>query len=101
MAYKITSTMSGLVGELHEISVKEGNVLLFVMPRATRLMNDSYKDEGKRALQEVLPDGRTALIMGIDVDVYELCGEEALSLKLKGLLDDKTLMPYRRRKNDK
>jgi hypothetical protein len=93
--------MTGLVGDLHEIGVKEGNVLIFVMPRATRLMNGNYKDEGKKALEEILPDGRTALIMGVDVDIYELCGEEALSLKLKGMLDDPTLMPMRRRKSDK
>ena len=100
MAYKVTSTISGLVGELHEIKVQEGNVLVFVMPRATRLMNGSYKDEGKRALEEILPNGTNALIMGADVDIYELCGEEALSLKLKGLIDDPTLMPMRR-KSDK
>jgi hypothetical protein len=91
MAYKVFDTMRGNVGELHSIDVKEGNVLVFVVPRATRHMNESYRDEGKRALDVVLPDGVQALMIGADVDIYELCGEDALALKLKGLLTDDNL----------
>lgn len=100
MAYKIIDTNRGLAGEIHEIEVKEGNVLLFVVPRYTRHMNESYRDEAKRAAQAVLPDGKQALIVGSDVDVYELCGEDALTLVLKGIMDDKSLQPLRK-KNDK
>lgn len=91
MAYKVFDTLRGETGVLHEISVKEGNVLVFVLPRQTRYINESYRDEGKRALDVVLPTGVQALMIGADVDIYELCGEEALSLKLKGLLSDSAL----------
>lgn len=97
MAYKIVDTLRGDVGVLHSIEVKEGNVLVFVLPRRTKHMNESYRDEGKRALDVVLPNGVQALMIGADVDIHELCGETALELKLKGLLDNDHLLL----KNDK
>lgn len=38
------------------------------------------------AVKTTLPQGRNALIIGADVNVYELCGADAIVLKLKGLI---------------
>jgi hypothetical protein len=84
---KITSALAGNVGDLHTIECKEENsILIFQLPRETRMLSDVYVEQAKKALQGSLPEGRTALIIGCDVNVYELAEADAIVLKLKGMI---------------
>jgi hypothetical protein len=38
------------------------------------------------SVRKSLPDGRTALVIGCDVNVYELAEADSIILKLKGLI---------------
>jgi hypothetical protein len=77
----------GTVGFLHEVECKENDsVLIFQLPRATQWINDDLTEKAKKQLIKFLPEGRSCLVIGADINVYELGGADAIILKLKGLI---------------
>jgi hypothetical protein len=77
----------GIVGYLHEVECNEPNsILIFQLPRETRYLSETYVKGAMDSVTKSLPAGRTALIIGCDVNVYELAEADAIILKLKGLV---------------
>lgn len=86
MPITVTDTSYGVIGTVHKIDISKGEVLIFQLPRPTRLLSRVYVDGASAAIKDWLPDGSQALVIGSDVDVYALCGEDAITLKLKGII---------------
>jgi len=84
---EIVSPTQGIVGYLHEVECKESDsVLIFQLPRVTKMLSDTYVQGAMDSVKKSLPEGRSALVIGCDVNVYELAGADAIILKLKGLI---------------
>lgn len=84
---EINSTTRGTVGWLHEVEcVDNQSVLIFQLPRNTNMIGKEYISHAQGVLKESLPKNRNALIIGADINVYELFGADAVILKLKGLI---------------
>lgn len=84
---EISSPTRGIVGYLHEVECATNeSVLIFQLPRATNQLSNVYVDGAKEAIKNALPANRHALIIGADVNVFELYGADAVILKLKGLI---------------
>lgn len=83
----ISSPRYGTVGWLHEVECKDNDsVLIFQLPRATNQLSNVYVDGAKESIAKMLPPGRSALIIGADVNIYELAGADAVMLKIKGII---------------
>lgn len=76
----------GSVGKLHDISSPSDSILIFQVNRLTKDINQSYLDSARDSLKNVLPEGKSAIVVGCDINVYELAGSEAIVLKLKGII---------------
>jgi hypothetical protein len=85
MPITVNDPRYGHTGEIHELDIKQGSILIFQLPRRTEHLSEVYVNNAKRVLNEQFP-GVTCVIMGADVNVYEVCGEDAAVLKLKGIL---------------
>ena len=83
---EILSPTQGLVGYSHEIELEPQSVIVFQLPRATNMLSDSYIEGALRIAREALPPGRKAMVIGADVNIYEISGPEATVLRLKGLI---------------
>ena len=84
---EIKSPTQGIVGYLHEVECSEPtSVLIFQLPRETRMLSESYVKGAMDLVRTFLPEGRSALVVGCDINVYELAGADAVILKLKGLI---------------
>ena len=87
MITEIKSNTAGLIGFLHEVECKDSeSILVFQLPRRTDMLNEHYLRTAMDAIKHSLPTGRNALIIGADVNVYELFGQDAAILKLKGII---------------
>lgn len=76
-----------LTGTLIEIECKsDDSVLIFQLPHETRMMSKGCIDSLKDNITQMLPKGRKVVIIGNDINIYELAAPEFLSLRLKGLL---------------
>jgi hypothetical protein len=84
---EIVNPAQGIVGYLHEVDSSEPNsILIFQLPRETKMLSDIYVKGAMDSVKKSLPEGKSALIIGCDVNVYELAGPDAVILKLKGLI---------------
>jgi len=84
---EVKSPTRGVVGYLHEVECNEPNsILIFQLPRKTEMINSDYVNGALDAVRKSLPEGRKALIIGCDVNVYELAEADSIILKLKGLI---------------
>lgn len=84
---EVNSPTRGTVGWLHEVEcVDNQSVLIFQLPRQTSMIGKEYINHAQGVLKESLPKNRHALIIGADINVYELFGADAVILKLKGLI---------------
>jgi hypothetical protein len=83
---KVIKPSEGLIGFLHEIEYDKDSVLVFQLPRSTNLLSDVYVENAVKTLREVLPDGKKAIVIGADVNIYSIAGEEATALLLKGII---------------
>ena len=84
---EIKSPTQGIVGWLHEIEqASNDSVLVFQLPRATHLINEAYIESARKALKGVLQSSKCTLIIGCDVNIYEIAGADAVILKLKGII---------------
>jgi len=83
---EIKNPVSGIVGYLHELEYAKDSILVFQLPRQTAMLHDAYVQNALKSLREVLPDGKKAIVLGADVNIYEIAGEDATMLILKGLV---------------
>lgn len=83
---QIVNPVSGYAGMLSEVELNPSAVLVFQLPRRTDAMSEAYVNETKKFLSKILPEGKTALLIGSDINIYEVLSEEVVFLKLKGEL---------------
>ena len=84
---EINSPTRGIVGYLHEFECKEPNsILIFQLPRETKMLSDAYVSGVMDSVKKSLPKGKTAMVIGCDINVYELAEADSIILKLKGLI---------------
>jgi hypothetical protein len=84
---EITSPTRGIVGYLHEVEcISPDSLLVFQLPRESAMLHGEYIRNATDALKKILPEGKNALVIGCDINIYELAGPDALVLKLKGLI---------------
>lgn len=84
---EVKSGLAGTVGYLTEVELTEpDSMLVFQLPRPTNMLSDVYVKGAMESLKGCLPKGRKALVIGGDVNIYELTGSDAVVLKLKGIL---------------
>lgn len=86
MKKEITSTTQGIVGYLHSVEIQKDEILIFQLPRHTSMLSETYIQGALKSIREILPDNRKAIIIGADVNIYSIAGEEATTLVLKGLI---------------
>lgn len=87
MATEIKSPTQGLVGYMHEFKCTDADsILIFQLPRETNMLSDTYVQGALAVAKLCLPEGRQAMVIGADVNIYELAGQDAVALKLKGFL---------------
>ena len=86
--FELRDPVNGLVGYLHQIDMSNpDNVLVIQLPRETRMLSNSYMGGVMESIKKLLPGiQQRVIIVGADINLYELAGEEALALKLKGFL---------------
>jgi hypothetical protein len=83
---EIKSPTEGTIGFLHEMESDPNTVLIVQLPRETKFLSTAYLEHTRETLSKILPEGKTALLIGADVNIYEIAGVDALSLKIKGLI---------------
>ncbi len=87
MVKEIVSPTRGIIGWMHEVECQANDsVLIFQLPRTTQQISNSYLDDAKDTVSRLLPPGRNAMIIGCDVNIFEIAGPDMLILKLKGLV---------------
>ncbi len=74
----------GFVGNVVKLAVSSDDVLVFQVPRTSNMMSPGYLEDCKRDLSKALPPGVTALVIGSDVSIYSIAGEDAVMLRLQG-----------------
>jgi hypothetical protein len=82
----IGNQLMGIQGYLHEVEVKPDTILIFQLPRATNQLSSQYVEGAMRAIKDVLPDGKKAIVVGCDVNIYAIEGMDAAVLVLKGII---------------
>lgn len=75
----------GLVGYMHEINADYQSLLVIQLPRLTRTLSPASAEDAIKCLKTV-PDNKNILLVGCDVNLYELTGSDLSMLKLKGLV---------------
>ncbi len=84
---EIKSPTRGTIGWLHEVEqTSNDSLLVFQLPRYTKDINDNYINSAREALKEVFQSSKQVLLIGGDVNIYELAGPDAVILKLKGII---------------
>ena len=84
MTKTVHDSTGEIVGTLTEVNCSPGSMLVFQLPRPTDQLSDVYMAGTMRSLRAALPDGCRALVIGSDVNIYEMSGDAAVALKLKG-----------------
>ena len=82
----VVSPMYGDIGQLHTLELNENSVLIFQLNRYTKDLTPAYIANAKDAIKKMLPHDRMSVIIGCDVNIYELAAAEAVTLKLKGII---------------
>lgn len=78
--------VAGNFVELHELVYSTpDSVFVIQVPRETRMLSDVFVSGILDRLKDVIPPGRKAMIIGNDVNIYEITGADASILKLKGI----------------
>jgi len=83
---EVKNPVAGIIGILHDIDYNKDSILVFQLPRHTAMLNEQYIQSAIKSLREILPDGKKAIVIGADVNIYEIAGPEATMLVLKGLI---------------
>lgn len=82
----VGDNVTGTVGFLHKLTKPSDSVYIFQLGRKTDMLSEPYINGALKSLREVLPDDTKAIVIGCDVNVYELAGADATMLVLKGLI---------------
>lgn len=82
--YNIVIPKEGYVGKIVEITVKPDTILIFQVPMPTKEMSKEYREKAFKSLKSIIPENAQALMIGSDVSIYEIAGEDAVALRLKG-----------------
>jgi len=83
---KLIHPVEGFVGNLCELKIEPGTVLVVQLPRESRMLSENYISHARSVINKSLPEGTQVLLMGCDVDIYQLCEIDAVCLKLKGII---------------
>ena len=86
MDIEIRDNLKQYVGRMVDVNIKPGNILVVQLPRPTNMLSDAYVEGAMRSVRAALHSDQVALLIGSDVSLYELAGEAAVELKLKGIL---------------
>ena len=86
MIKTIATPTEGIIGYLHELSVSHDTILVFQLPRKTEMLSDVYVQGALKSVRECIPEGKKAIVIGADVNIYTIAGEDAVVLKLQGLI---------------
>lgn len=86
MDIQIKDNLKQYVGRMVDVNIKPGNILVVQLPRPTNMLSDAYVEGAMRSVRAALNSDQVALLIGSDVSLYELAGEAAVELKLKGIL---------------
>lgn len=89
---ELSSPIRGLAGYLHEIEIVPDKVLIFQLPRATKMLSRDYINGTMASVKHLMPPDVPVMFMGADVNIYEIDGIDAVTLKLKGLISDQGLI---------
>ncbi len=77
----------GLLGYLYEIAQPDPESLLVLqLPRATNQLSQGYLEGIMGAAKKMLPEGKRVMFIGCDVNIYEIAGQDAVALRLKGII---------------
>lgn len=81
------SPSAGYLGTIHEHKFESPDSLLVMqLPRETRMLSDQYVKAAIEQARKAIGTDRNILVIGCDVNIYELSGADATALKLKGLI---------------
>ena len=84
--YNIVLPKEGVVGKIVELSFNPDTAYLFQVPVPTKELTPGYREKARSVLKQVLPEGMQAMIIGNDVSIYQVLGEDAVALRLKGII---------------
>lgn len=83
----IVSPTAGHIGTLHEhVFESPESLLVMQLPRETRMLSDLYVKAALEQARKTVGPNRNILIIGCDVNIYEISGADATAMKLKGLI---------------
>lgn len=83
---ELTHPVNGHVGKLIEFVPREGSVIFVQLPRRTEFLSAGYKDQAKQAIFEAMPNVVDVVLIGCDVNIAEVYGEDAMEMRLSGLI---------------
>jgi len=84
---ELRNSTQGLLGYLYEIPQSDpDSLLVFQLPRATNQLSQGYIEGVVGAAKKMLPEGKRVMFIGCDVNIYEIAGQDAVVLKLKGII---------------
>ena len=86
MDIQIKDNLNQYVGRMVDVNIKPGNILVVQLPRPTNMLSASDVEGAMRSVRAALNSDQVAILIGSDVSLYELAGEAAVELKLKGIL---------------
>ena len=79
--------IGNLSGYLHEIEIDDpSKILVFQVPRKTDQMSEAYRDESIKIIQDCLKTSQPVLVVGCDINIFEVFSTDVSALKLKGLI---------------
>lgn len=81
----IGTQKDGIQGYLHELEIKSDTILVIQLSKTSDEISKQLRENMLSVLKEFLPEGRKALIIGSDVNIYEITGMDAAVLLLKGI----------------
>ena len=84
--FNIVLPKEGVVGKIVQLELMPDTAYLFQVPVPTKELTSDYREKARSVLKQVLPEGMQAMIIGNDVSIYQVLGEDAVALRLKGLV---------------
>lgn len=85
MSYKIIHNLEGHVATVETIPLPDDSIMVFQLPRLDKNLSQAMLDRAQDAVRAISP-GTKIIVIGCDVDIHTITGEDATSLKLKGII---------------
>ena len=83
--FTVTHNIHGHVATVETIPVPADSIMVFQLPRQDKNLSQDMIDRAKAAVNEISP-GTKIIVIGCDIDIHTITGEDATSLKLKGII---------------